>query len=513
MRLPCLPFALACGLWLLWGCAEGYDPPRGFDAGVRNTRLENPHPDSITFTVNAAGDEATIKWPLVRGAGGYIVSFRNVDDPAAPTAVGGYDNKLVDGLSITVPVAEDSKYSFDLQAAGDAALGNTDATGTAHKEVSTLVPSFVTIPDGEDISAWLKAYTATRPFPACDPDNPRYDETAIELQPGGQYTMSEAVDFRTQKVTFRGDKLRWATIRMLGKAAFCTCSGLKMKYLKIDCAESAAGGLICMSQSTGDNPLPDSIKVQNMGYTGSKLGKDFFIVQDPIYISECWIKDLPAALAYDNDTGCAWWYLTISNCIIQQNNTSGKPFINFEKKGIAIKHLTLTNSTLYNITDAGSYWLRFSNKTANQTVRVWGEKDATYKTSTTDVVNCTFSKQFARGKMANNNHGNNNILTFARNIFYDCAMVRKWACADTGSPIKHYSLNFWKAVTSPDEADPTQTDRDGNQFALKLEGSGMFEGSVTQSLDLTQPNGGVNFAPADMTVKQNRAGDPRWLGD
>ncbi|TGX83330.1 DUF4957 domain-containing protein [Palleniella muris] len=225
------------------------------------------------------------------------------------------------------------------------------------------------------------------------------------------------------------------------------------------------------------------------------------------------MKDLPSAIVYDNETKCAWWYLTITNCIIQQNNKAGKPFINFEKAGVAIKHISFSNSTFYNIVDAGSYWIRYSNRTSNQTVRVWGDKDATFKTATTDVVNCTFSKQFSKGKMANNNHGDNNILTFSRNIFYDCAMVSKWICSDQGNPTKYFSFNFWHAITSLDKKDPTQKDKDGNQFALDLNTDRVFEGNILQSLDLSQPNGGVNFRPVDIMVRSNMAGDMRWLSD
>lgn len=508
-----LLFALVGGILtcILCSCADGYDSPNGFDAGVSNSQLENPKADSISFIVDASVTRATIKWPLVKGALGYVVTLKNVDDPDNPFVVEEYDEKMVDGLSITVPVTEDSKYSFDLKVIGDPDRGNKDAADVIHKDMSTLVPTFVTIPDGSDIATWLKEYVEQHPFPAYDAESPSYDEIAIELEPNGNYTMSEAFDFRTQKVTFRGDKIKWPIITMQGNATFQTCSGLKMKYLKFDCVESTATGLIGMSPSTDDNKLPDSLLVQNQGYTGSKLGKDFYVVKDPIYIADCWVKDLPSAIVYDNGTKCAWWYLTIKNCIIQQKNTAGKPFINFEKAGIAIKHISLTDNTLYNIVDAGTYWIRYSNRTSNQTVRVWGDKDATYKTSTTDVINCTLSKQFSKGKMANNNHGDNNILTFSRNIFYDCAMVRKWACSDQGNPTRYFSFNFWYAMTTPDTADPTQKDKDGNQFALNLNTEKVFEGSVLQSLDLSQPNGGVNFRPVDVMVRSNFAGDMRWI--
>lgn len=84
---------------------------------------------------------------------------------------------------------------------------------------------------------------------------------------------------------------------------------------------------------------------------------------------------------------------------------------------------------------------------------------------------------------------------------------------DQGNPTKYFSFNFWHAITSPDKKDSTQKDKDGNQFALDLNTDRVFEGNILQSLDLSQPNGGVNFRPVDIMVRSNMAGDMRWLSD
>ncbi|WP_422121057.1 DUF4992 family lipoprotein [Palleniella muris] len=58
----------------LCACADCYESPSGFDVGVSNAQLENPNADSISFIVDASVTSATIKWPLVNGAVGYVVT-------------------------------------------------------------------------------------------------------------------------------------------------------------------------------------------------------------------------------------------------------------------------------------------------------------------------------------------------------------------------------------------------------------------------------------------------------
>ncbi len=483
---------LAVGLFLLGGCAIGYESPNGFDVGVRNTQMVTP--DSFAYSIDKTGTVATVSWPLVLGAKCFEVSFWNVDDPENPVVIGDYDKKMVDGTSMKVSVAEDCNYKMEIRAIGNSELGNTDDPEPVVHSLTTMVPSVATIPSGSDIYEYLQA----NPLPEATSK-----EVAIDLEADGTYTCSGPVDFGGQKMTFRGNKLKWPTVKMTKNGAFYTYSGLKFKFLKFDCAECEAGSLIFMSNAG----LPDDIKSQNLGkyYRDGSVIKDIYMVEDPIYIADCWIKDLPKSMIHDNGVQVAFWNFTISNCIIQQKS-NGDPFINLQKKGRSIKEIEFKNSTIFNITDKGSYWLRYNNASNATPSKTFGNMTSEYSNASVTVTNCTFSRTFVTGKMANNNRNSSTSTTVSFCVFYDIASVREWLAYGT---TKKYSFNFWYAVTNPDTSDPTQKDTSGAPFASTYDPK--FLGDVKQSLDLTQPNGGVNFAPGETQIKVNYAGDPRWL--
>ncbi len=487
---------VTASVFLLSSCAIGYDSPNGFDTGVRNTQMTPPEAETVILETSMDGATATISWPLQNGAGGYEVTFMNVDDPANPTIVDGIENMFVDGTSFQAPVAEDCNYELTIRTLGNKELGNTDAPEPIVIPLSTLVSSLATIPDGSDIYEYLQS----NPLP--EPEIIGM-EAAIDLVPGGNYTCSAPVDFGGYYMTLRGGKVNPATVTMTGDASFATWGGLALKYLKFDCTQNTAKSLVFFSKEA-----PDAIKTQNLGgylRDGSVIN-NIYMVEKPVYISGCWVKDLPNSLIHDNEMPCAFWYLTVTNCIIQQKSTSKLPFINLQKKGKSIKHISLTYSTIFNTLDQGGYWLRYNNESNAQAAKVFGNASSEYSTTTTDVIFCTLSKCYSKDKkMANNYRRSVGTTTISHSIFYDCSGVRQFASVG----VKNFSWNFWYAFTQHDSNDPGQKDNNGNVFAAEYDPQ--FIGSVTQSLDLSKPNGGVNFTPQNREVIVNRGGDPRWL--
>lgn len=176
---------LAIGTLLLASCAIGYDGSGTFSSGVSDSQLASPSADDITFTPNVSGTEVTITWPVVMGAGGYEVSFYNMNDPDNPVAVGD-ENEVIDGCSTTRAIAEDTQYEFRIRALENTEYSNIGAESPTIAEYDTYVPSVGTIPSGTDLATYFADFSSTEVSPT---------EVAYELEAGGNYTMTGNVDF------------------------------------------------------------------------------------------------------------------------------------------------------------------------------------------------------------------------------------------------------------------------------------------------------------------------------
>lgn len=490
-------FLIVAIMLLFESCAQGYDSPEGFDVGVNNQQVITPSADSVRFVVNTEGTNATISWPLVYGALGYEVTFVNVDDPSTPRVIDNYAKVLVDGSKMSVSVAEDCKYQLILRALGDPKRGNTDDPDSVVVPLSTLVKSAVTIPDSSDIYTFLMA----------NPIEPSETEVAIDLVPGGKYTMSGPIDFAGQKMTFRGDKIRRSEVKMTSDSArFLTYSGLKMKFINFDMSATKAISLICMSSAN----LPVTIKSQNLGYTRAGAAiNDVYIVQDPIYVANCWFKDLPNSFLYDNNIQCAYWHFVLTNCIVQMKNIGTNPFINLQARGRMIKNITVQNSTLFNTGDCSAYFMRYSNSSNSNPQKTFGDMSSLYSSTSVTFTKSTLSKAYNRQQFGNNFNATGMTVNVDHCIFYDCyEPVRR---VFNIAPTKTFKFNFWYNVTTPTQnaTEPAMRDNSGAPFASLYDPK--FAGDVTKSLDFSLPNGGVDFAPTEYEVLSNMGGDPRWL--
>ena len=201
----------------LGSCADGYDSPDGFDAGVKNTTMVTPN--QIFIYLNQAGTEATIQWEMVKGCSGHEVTLLNTDDPENPVVVDGYDKRIVDGSRMTVPVQEDSHYKITMRTLGNKDLGNKDAENTLEKEFVTGVPSLGTIAGGtEEAPVNLNEW-----WTANQPENTK-GEWAFELEAGKYYEITDTLDLSIHWLTFRGNKNDRPIIFMKGKGTITSCS-------------------------------------------------------------------------------------------------------------------------------------------------------------------------------------------------------------------------------------------------------------------------------------------------
>ena len=499
---------------LFGSCADGYDSPNGFDSGVNNETLTTP--DSLTFKLNAEGTEATISWPLVLGADCYQVTMMNITDPENPTymdvTVGGVPmpcNELtVDGCSMTVPVTEDSKYSFLFKVIGNVDRGNKDGQDV-DTVFMTMVPSILTIPASKDSLVDISNYLDSTFLDSAYVDQ----EVAIELEAGGRYKMTQPMDFQFMNMTFRGNKAKPAFIDMEGGACFYTYSGLKIKHMRFDMTNSTANGLVQMS----NHNLPDTIKSEKFGFTRSgSLIKGIYNIIDPIFFQNVWCKNMPRALVNDNSVGCAWWNLTIKDCIMQvANEKSSVGFICFEKKGALIKNITISNSTIYNIyNNSGAYFLRFFNQSNSNPQKVYGNTN-TAKWTAGELTNWNFtmshvtlSKIYSGQKWANNVNGTGFFLAFDHCIFYDLYQPFR-RIMEKGYSNASMKFNFFCNPDDESDTDYKRTDSSGAPCAAYYNFG--FLGDCTQELDLEAENGGVDFTPDENEVKNNKGGDSRWI--
>ena len=509
----CRLLSAVAGTLLLTCCAEGYESPNGFDLGVYNTQMETPIQDSISFKVSTDGKTATVSWPVVAGADGHEVTFLNVDDPDNPVVIDGYDKKIVDGSKFTISVAEDSKYQMFMRTLGNKALGNTDDETTHTYNFSTLVQSVMTIPNGEDISQYIAEH----------PLDTLKEEVAIDLEAGGEYTMNDKVDFSCHNLTFRGDKVHRPTVRITGNGHFETYSGLKVKFINFDMTEATADGFIAM---TKDN-LPDSIKTENRGnyWRGTSQIKGIYMVEEPIYIANCWFKNLPHAMLYDNEVNVAYWNFTLSNCIVQMNNVtkSNIGFINLYKAGKSVKNILIEKSTIYNIADnASACFIRYQNESNSQPDKVFGNISASYASHTWTFTHSTLAKCYYSDESHSGWRFCNNVrvsssptFTFFLNIdhtiWYNCAQLYRM---NNSSSSRTFRFNFFWNDGSDDKSRNNAMKDSGNApFASEYDPmfGGDNAGQIAKELDFSLPNGGVNFTPSEYEIVSNQGGDPRWL--
>lgn len=484
---------VGAGALMLASCAEDGFTEEQFVSSVTNSKLTNPE---LTFgsQVNSDGSESVIvKWETVAGAGGYEYEAYNVDDPTKPVELA---KGTVDGTSFTFPKAEDTNYEVKVHTMGNTRLNNTEADAPEAVKYSTLVPA-ITIPAGQDIAEFVAANMQ-------DSEN----EQAFELEAGGQYTCNTAVDFKTNKMTLRGNKLDHATVVMGEKAAIFTSAQLKVKFIKFDCsAINRKGGVIEMSP---EPPASCSAEAQKVG-AGKNGGKpaDVYILQDPIVIQDCAFKNVCDGLFSVGE--CSWGIadVRVMNCVVQLNNdgmknSNGAIICGFSNSFKApsggsfwyggIKSITIKESTIYNIvSNSKNRMFRFNNK----------DLDRAFPTAdgSCTMMDNTFVRVYDKKEFGNNTPNRKEyVITFDNNIFYDCFRLQKFIQGNCTKTF-HQELNTIQGIAN--SVDGT----DKGKYATEEE-IGIDVAETKKELDFTQPNYGINFKATGAI--SSTIGDPRW---
>lgn len=468
--------AFATAMLLFSSCVDGYKDDRTFSPGVQGVTLESPSTEGWTFTRNVEITSLEITWPVVLGAGGYQVTFYNIDDPDNPIVVGP-ENEIVDKCRITRDITVDTRYKVVVKALGNDKYNNSDAVAPTEMNYSTLVPLREIIPSGTN----LTAYFTTNPIAPLGEDE---EEVAYELEPGGEYEMDGNIDLGTTTLTIRGDKVNRAKITMKGSAAFINHgAGLKVKFIDFDFDATANSRGVVM-------------------FNAAEAG----IVQQPYVFQSCNLTNMPIPLFYCNN-GYALSALTVDDCVVSIRS-AGTIFIAFNGQGW-VKDLTFTNSTIYYTVPGTAYFVQMRGRTPSNF------SGSGWSTSLRKMSNCTFYHIGTNNRFFNNVIGSNNAaftLEMQNTIFADCVVssatategiFRRIGNAGNYGNVNYtlgYNTYYYSAVPGGFLDYDTSNDagRDHSGTAIKV---------APQFADAD--NG--DFTLRSQEHIANRCGDPRWL--
>ena len=465
MKLIGTMASLFVPLFLVSCAQDGFDDKESWSSDVSNQTLTSPKADDIVVSKNADGSNWVITWPLVKGAGGFLCNVKNVTDPENVVSV--VTDSLVDGCSLTFPRAEDSNYELYIKTVGNTKLNNTDAAETTQKSFTSFSPTWKEIPAGSDITTWL----AANPIP-----DEMTDEVCIDLVAGAEYTMSGNFDYGTHLGAIRCTVAsRPATIKLTGNASFVVDNGFTMKNLIIDASESVKPVI-----AYNETPL-----------ASQKGTGDYYIITEPLYLSNVKVTGVQDRLIYDNKVKYAVKTCIIDNCQLNSIAIDATPFIHLP--GGFINDLTIRNSTIWDsATGKNNYFVQYSNS---------GRCDrAGFSTNSIIYTNCTFYNIAKTGQMGNYSGfagRTTSIFTLKNNIFVDCGnnQVPRRVCSGSNDNAQKTFQNNTYWYNGADE-DPGTWDTSGSQvlgdpgFSNPAAGDFHYSGSAQKALSL---------------------GDPRWL--
>ena len=491
----------------LWGlsaillfvsCAKGFDDNETFSGGVTNAQLESPVIDDNSFSTltNSDGTESVkITWPVVMGAGGYLLNVDLIEDPADPTVttenpVVVMQDSVVDGSSVVFTKTEDATYKIKIKTLGNEKLNNKEAQESTDFKYVALVPA-TTIPVGEDIAEYINNQLK-------DSDK----EQAFALEAGKSYVLNGIVDFRLNVITLRStDKDNRPTVKVGASGGFMTQAGLKIKFINFDCSEMTGAGFLTLSGEPSE-----TISIKSLGYDKDEANQDGYIINKPVIIQECNIKNLQNSLLYGNKKPWTLRDFRITDCIVQMNNAGSNGVINLYGATGTIKDMTIKNSTFYNLVkNSSAYFIRYQNN--SQPWKYFGKSD---NTSTHIISNNTFCKTFSNKDFGNNIPNDKTSMTqkVEYNIFYD--VYRLYQYLQSNNKKSTVGNTIWGVDGGTPNGNDTggRKDDNGNPFATLEDPA--FVGPFLQELDLLKTNGGVDFEPKGAEAVKNRGGDPRW---
>jgi hypothetical protein len=229
----------------------------------------------------------------------------------------------------------------------------------------------------------------------------------------------------------------------------------------------------------------------------SSINAGASVIDQPVVFQSCNFKGVNQSLVYAG-TVASWGVkdMRIIDCIVELNNATSKPVINFENSGgRAIKDLTVQKSTFYNLQfNSSGRFIRMNNASNAQPKKTW-----TSASGSISITNCTYYRVMSNKEFANNVASTADVtITLQNNIFMDTWRLQKMM----GSCTKVISGNFLWANAIEDQVGALDS-KDATYGTVE---NPQFAGPLDKDPDA------VNFAPASSTAAYSaKAGDPRWL--
>jgi hypothetical protein len=414
------------------------------------------------------------------GASGYRVTLIDIGDPDQPII----NDSIVDGCSVTGKREEDVNYKLTILPMGNAKKGNKDAAEATSKEFSTFTKTFMTIPNGSDLNEWF----AANPIP----DDSIGRNLNYDLEAGGSYKVSGALDFDAHWVTLRSNsKSNPATITYTDPASSINFAApFNAKYLHFDCAGMAANiGVFGFSKET------TAARDEATGFV--IFGGNTTIVNSTF-------ENVNGYFFWDNrkDQKIAATQFLIDNCLVELTPPAFvKAGVIWTNKGGHINDLTITNSTFYNLTEAGDIYYFYQAGS-------YRAKDVGMASNSVNYKNSTFYRigyLNNEGEWGNYNGMNGkaeSYWTMTNCIFYSCS-------AKGGVPRRFLHGKTYSASSgNVTFANNTYMQADGS-----FDNVGSYDTSGTQIEEDPQfanPTEG-DFHISGPTQVARKTGDPRWL--
>ena len=513
-------------LFLLSSCIDGYKDDYTWVSSVRDAQLESPDASTITCGFSADGTSQIVRWPVVPGAGGYLVSIFNIDDPENHFPI--VENQIVDGLSITCESTEDCRFKVVIKTLGNAKFNNKEALTATEKEYTNLLPVTAVIPNGMDITQFFTAVSIKelearirvlleeRAAHIADSLGIELEpvgdiELCFELEAGGTYTMNGSIFQEAVSVTIRGDKVNPPTLSVQAGSFVNGGAGLKLKFIDFDYSNfggAANSGLITMHNPFNPGGLPLTTGGQSI---------DFLVISEnkPIAIQSCNFKEMKTPVFSHPSTSMKYAIgnFLVKDCVIGFNSDAFSLPLFYSNGGnnstTTIKDLTIINSTIYNEQKTSS--------SSNYLIQIHGEAAARisplteiWAGGTINLINCTFY-QWGYGSQSFNNNGRGWKQSTDKIITNKCVIVNSFGHNKSATIVG--GDGFGRRLRAcPNVSFSSNSYWYDGEFAS---GQVASNGDNTNTQIDTDPEltylGNGEFSMTGAAQIAVRAGDPRWL--